>query len=106
MAIEKVVYEDNPAEYERVLRQNLSLNIHTKESLIDIAVHAAIEAERLGIELKKYRTGYIKLARAISFVKQALLFKKSELSDIKEVLSQHFDNADIATFLALPDFVG
>lgn len=55
-----VTYESNPEEFERILRQNLSSNNHTKEALINFGVQMAIEAEKTEIEFKKYRDIAIK----------------------------------------------
>lgn len=102
--MEKVIYRDDPVEFERVLRQNLSGDIHTKGSLIDYGVFITIEAERLSIELTQCqnRLGQ-ELAskmRAAQFINH---FKTLDLGQIAKILEEDFGFADIAALIRNTD---
>jgi len=49
MKKENISYENNPTEYESNLKQKLSSDNHTKETLVNVAVHTQL------LRLKKKR---------------------------------------------------
>lgn len=95
-----VTYESNPEEFERILRQNLSSNNHTKEALINFGVQMAIEAEKTEIEFKKYRDIAIKGIQSEGMASRLMSnFKSWDLTQIANVLESNFGFTDIANLL-------
>ena len=100
MAGKNVTYESNPEEFERILRQNLSSDNHTKKTLIEFGIQMAIEAEKTEIEFKKYRDIAIKGIQSEGMASQLMSNLKSwDLTQIATVLESDFGFIDIANLL-------
>ncbi|MDB4873344.1 MAG: hypothetical protein JWL97_4348 [Gemmatimonadales bacterium] len=93
-------YQDDPAEYERILRHNLSGSWHTKETLINCAVQCAIVRERLAIDLDRAEKKYFHETAGLGFLGQVFsMHEKNDLTQLAEIVEQHFGNSNLALLL-------
>lgn len=85
---------------EKQLRFNFSIDIHTKESLINCAVEYALSWQSTEIELENLKRQYFEETAGINFLRQVLAQNnKSDLSQLAYVIEKHFKNPYFADLL-------
>ena len=100
MKNENISYENNPKKFELKLRQNLSSDNHTKDTLINFGVEMTIEAEKREIELRKYQDITAKEMQSKTLAMQFLNNTKSlDLEQIANVLETDFGFLGMANLL-------
>lgn len=93
--VKAIRYSDDPAEYERALRENLSRK--TKAGLIDFGVNMAIEAERLADELTQIKAAARAELAGLPFANQVL--PSLAFDEIVCTIREHFKNPRAADLL-------
>ncbi len=85
-----ITYKDNPELFEKTLRENLSGENHTKESLIKFGVNIAIELEKTNIELNEYKEKAVKLQQEFNLANQFQNMTSWTNDQTREVLENDF----------------